>query len=76
MWLIFVAGQGFIAARLAIKLHFLASQTALFQRSLAHARFVAASARPREAPVVEHQQERHTGTRSAARRAVEEVAPL
>ena len=42
MWLAFVLGQGFIAARLAIKLHFLASQTALFQRSLAHERFTAA----------------------------------
>jgi hypothetical protein len=54
MWLAFALGQGFITARLAIKLHFLASQTALFQRDLAHERFTAAPVyRWPEAPVVE-----------------------
>jgi hypothetical protein len=54
MWLAFALGQGFITARLAIKLHFLASQTALFQRSLAHERFTAAPLyRWPDAPVVE-----------------------
>jgi hypothetical protein len=40
--LAFLAGQLFILARLAMKLQFLASQTALFQASLAHARYAAA----------------------------------
>jgi hypothetical protein len=42
MWLAFAAGQLYLFARLAFKLHFLASQTALFQAHLAHARYSAA----------------------------------
>jgi hypothetical protein len=42
MWLALALGQGFIVARLATKLHFVASQTALFQRRLAHERFTSA----------------------------------
>jgi hypothetical protein len=38
----FLAGQLFVFARLAMKLQFLASETALFQASLAHARYAAA----------------------------------
>ena len=54
VWLAFALGQGFIAARLAVKLHFLASQTALFQARLAHERFTAAPVyRWPEAPVIE-----------------------
>lgn len=41
MWLAFLAGQLFVLARLALKLHFLASQTVLFQATLAHARYAA-----------------------------------
>jgi len=41
MWLALAWGQAFLLARLALKLHFLASQTALFQASLAHARYAA-----------------------------------
>jgi hypothetical protein len=44
MWLSFYAGQLYLLARLAIKLHFLASQTALFQSRLAHATYTAAPA--------------------------------
>lgn len=42
VWLGFVLAQLYILARLLLKLHFLASQTALFQASLAHARYTAA----------------------------------
>jgi hypothetical protein len=42
MWLAFAAGQIWIVARLLVKLQFLASQTALFQASLAHAAYTAA----------------------------------
>jgi hypothetical protein len=42
IWLVFVAGQMYLLARLLLKLHFLASQTALFQKSLAHAAYTAA----------------------------------
>jgi hypothetical protein len=42
MWLTLAAGQVYLLARLVLKLHFLASQTALFQASLAHARYTAA----------------------------------
>jgi len=42
MWLALVVGQIYLLARFAIKLHFLASQTALFQASLAHAAYAAA----------------------------------
>jgi hypothetical protein len=53
-WLAFAIGEAFVVARLALKLHFLASQTALFQRSLAHERFIAAPLHRRpDAPVVE-----------------------
>jgi hypothetical protein len=44
MWVAFVSGQLYLLARLAIKLHFLASQTALFQAQLAHATYTAAPA--------------------------------
>lgn len=44
LWAGLVAGQLFLAARLLLKLHFLASQTALFQASLAHAAYTAAPA--------------------------------
>jgi hypothetical protein len=44
MWLAFIAGQVYLLARLAIKLQFLASQTALFQARLAHAGYTAAPA--------------------------------
>jgi len=44
MWTAFAAGQLYLLARLAIKLHFLASQTALFQSQLAHASYTAAPA--------------------------------
>jgi hypothetical protein len=44
MWLAFAVAQLYIVARLFLKLHFLASQTALFQGSLAHAAYTAAPA--------------------------------
>jgi hypothetical protein len=45
VWLGFFVAQVYLVARLFLKLHTIASQTALFQRSLAHARFTAAPAR-------------------------------
>jgi len=42
MVLAFVLGQIYLLARLALKLQFMASQTALFQASLAHASYAAA----------------------------------
>jgi hypothetical protein len=42
MWIGFLAAQVYVAARLILKLTFLASQTALFQQSLAHAGYTAA----------------------------------
>ena len=42
MWLAFAATQVYLLSRLALKLQFMASQTALFQRSLAHAGYTAA----------------------------------
>lgn len=42
VWIAFAITQLYIAARLSLKLHFLASQTALFQASLAHAAYTAA----------------------------------
>jgi hypothetical protein len=42
MWLGFLLGQAYVLARLVVKLHVLASQTALFQASLAHAAYTAA----------------------------------
>jgi hypothetical protein len=44
MWLGFAATQLYVLARLLLKLQFMASQTALFQRSLAHAAYTAAPA--------------------------------
>jgi hypothetical protein len=44
VWLGLVASQCFVVARLLVKLQFLASQTALFQRLLAHAGYAAAPA--------------------------------
>ena len=44
MWTAFAVGQIYLAARLALKLHFMASQTALFQSQLAHAGYTAAPA--------------------------------
>ena len=44
MWLGFAATQLYMLARLLLKLQFMASQTALFQRSLAHATYTAAPA--------------------------------
>jgi hypothetical protein len=41
MWLAFALAQVYIAVRLFLKLHVLASQTALFQASLAHASYTA-----------------------------------
>jgi hypothetical protein len=42
MWILFAATQLYLLARLTVKLQFMASQTALFQRSLAHAEYTAA----------------------------------
>jgi hypothetical protein len=42
MWLAFALGQLYLLARLVLKLVFVASQTALFQGSLAHAAYAAA----------------------------------
>ena len=42
MWLAFGIGQGYVMARLWVKLVFWASETALFQGRLAHAGYVAA----------------------------------
>jgi hypothetical protein len=41
MWLAFALGQLYLTARLFVKLHVLASQTSLFQASLAHASYTA-----------------------------------
>jgi hypothetical protein len=54
MWLGFAFGQAYLLARLLLKLHFLASETALFQASLAHAGYTAApDARWPESPAAE-----------------------
>ena len=42
MWVGFVGAQLYVLGRLIVKLQFLASQTALFQASLAHAAYTAA----------------------------------
>jgi hypothetical protein len=42
LWIGFAAGQLYLLARLLLKLHFLASETSLFQASLAHAAYTAA----------------------------------
>jgi hypothetical protein len=44
MWVALALGQLYVLARLLVKLLFIASQTALFQASLAHAAFTAAPA--------------------------------
>lgn len=54
IWVAVLLGQGFVVVRLALKLHFLASQTALFQASLAHAGYVGVGAPTwPESPAVE-----------------------
>jgi hypothetical protein len=54
MWLGFAASQAYLAARLWLKLVFLASEVALFQGRLAHAVYIAAPpARLPEPPIVE-----------------------
>jgi hypothetical protein len=45
MWLTFGLSQAYLIARLVLKLQFLASQTALFQSTLAHAAYTAAPVR-------------------------------
>jgi hypothetical protein len=45
IWLTFGMGQAYLIARLGLKLQFLASQTALFQSTLAHAAYTAAPVR-------------------------------
>ena len=42
IWATFLLGQLYLAARLALKLQFLASETSVFQSTLAHAAYVAA----------------------------------
>jgi hypothetical protein len=54
MWGAVCATQGYVLARLIVKLQFMASETALFQRSLAHAGYIASPAvAQREPPLVE-----------------------
>ena len=54
MWGGVIATQCYVLARLVVKLQFMASETALFQRSLAHAGYAAAPAAVRaEPPMVE-----------------------
>jgi hypothetical protein len=54
MWLGIVVTQVYVAARLWVKLVFLASETALFQGRLAHAGYVATAPSTRsEPPIVE-----------------------
>jgi hypothetical protein len=54
MWTTVIATQCYLLARLLVKLQFMASETALFQRSLAHVGYAAAPAAVRpEPPVVE-----------------------
>jgi hypothetical protein len=50
MWTGIVAAQCYIAARLVVRLQFIASETALFQRSLAHWGYVAAPLSERPVP--------------------------
>jgi hypothetical protein len=50
MWIGVVAAQCYILARLVVKLQFLASETALFQRSLAHWGYAAAPVAVAPAP--------------------------
>jgi hypothetical protein len=54
MWAGLIVSQGYVLARLIVKLQFMASETALFQRSLAHAGYAAAPATVQsEPPIVE-----------------------
>ncbi len=54
MWVGFVVAQLYVLARIVLKLQFIASQTALFQASLAHATYTAApSPRWPESPAAE-----------------------
>ena len=54
MWWAVIATQCYVLARLIVKLQFMASETALFQRSLAHVGYAAAPAAQRpEPPIVE-----------------------
>ena len=54
MWAGVIASQCYVLARLVVKLQFMASETAIFQRSLAHWGYVSAPAVPRpQPPVVE-----------------------
>ena len=54
MWLGIAVGQIYLAARLWLKLVFLASETSLFQGRLAHAGYIASAPIPRpEPPIVE-----------------------
>src|SRR5258706_15771225 len=56
MWAGVAASQCYILARLIVKLHFLASETAFFQRSLAHWGYTAAPVVVRPVPpIVEFQ---------------------
>src|SRR6266850_1007275 len=52
MWVGFAASQGYIVARLVVKLQGLASETAVFQRSLAHWGYAAAPAFVPPAPAI------------------------
>lgn len=54
MWASFLVAQLYLLARIVLKLQFIASQTALFQASLAHAAYAAAPAREwPDSPAVE-----------------------
>jgi hypothetical protein len=54
MWVGFLVAQLYLLARVVLKLQFIASQTALFQASLAHAAYAAAPAREwPDSPAVE-----------------------
>jgi hypothetical protein len=52
MWTGVAVSQGYILARLIVKLQVLASETALFQRSLAHWGYIASRASVRPAPPI------------------------
>jgi hypothetical protein len=54
MWVGFLGAQLYLLARVVVKLQFIASQTALFQASLAHAAYAAVPAREwPDSPAVE-----------------------
>ena len=52
MWAGLLAAQCYVLARLIVKLQFMASETALFQRSLAHAGYIASPAVERPEPPI------------------------